>query len=205
MSRRVLPSFIPVPRRGVNLDYIPSHSFLTPLALRPCLEMPRIANLSMTLASEVPPPRSLLPPPAQPLQRSAPPQTESYGNGLDTLSARWGKKWYGNAFNLRRNLDMGGTNQMSKKRSSKFRMKKYHYRKRYKFRRQKLAAIGNTPFTKKVRVMMAGRFEHHTDKDIDAISTEQLNEATQQGSGSSTAGVRKRAGEKGRVKSKYQS
>ena len=43
-------------------------------------------------------------------------------------------------------------------------------------RRTKVAAIGNTPFQKKVRVMMAARFEHHGDKDINAISRDQLDE-----------------------------
>ena len=116
------------------------------------------------------------------------------------INFRWGKKWYGNVLNVRRNLNMGPLGGASARRSKRFRVKKDALKKRYKFKRMKVAAIGNTPFTKKVRVMMAGRFDHHSDKDIDAISSQQLDDAT---SGRVDPGTTGKKTSRGRAKSKY--
>ena len=203
MSRRLLPKFIPIPRRGVNYERPVSSTVLCPMGLRPCLPLPRITNLSMSLGWETPAvPRPLPAPsaPAPPISR-VPPALASYGNGVETLSCRWGKKWYGNVLNVRRNLSMGNSpGGPSTRRQKRFRVKKYHLQKRYQFKRMKVAAIGNTPFTKKVRVMMAGRFDHHSDKDIDAISSQQLDDATSGRVDPATTGKKT---SRGRAKSKY--
>ena len=78
-------------------------------------------------------------------------------DGVDTYECRWGRKWFGNYRNLPRNTHTPFGN---KKRLWKFRVKKQQFKHRQKKKRMKIAAIGNTPFNKKIRVQMTSRFEH---------------------------------------------
>jgi hypothetical protein len=63
---------------------------------------------------------------------------------------QWGAVFFGNIFHQPRNFQY----PVSRAWASKFRMKKHRYKKRWRQRRYKLAALANMPFAKKLRVDM---------------------------------------------------
>eukprot|EP00760_Papus_ankaliazontas_P025957 PhM_4_TR2945/c0_g1_i1/m.61935 len=201
------PAVAPNPMRPMNLDRVKATSI--PGLSRHAISRPAVPNLSLSSSHStclaVPP---SIPASPKDLQKSSKAEAEqladimkevmtSYGedSAPRDLSATWGKRWWGNLHNRPRGLV-----NLSKYRSKKFAMKKHRYTKRWRFRRLKVAAVGNTPFAKKVRVMMSAKFSQQNDKDIDAISREQLSDAME-----STTASAKPGGKSGRgkPKSKY--
>lgn len=67
---------------------------------------------------------------------------------LDSPMARWGKKFFGNIFHGMRNYSY----PMSRWYSRRYGMKKHRYKKRWQFRRYKLASIANLPLGKMIRI-----------------------------------------------------
>jgi hypothetical protein len=65
----------------------------------------------------------------------------------------WGKIHFGNVFHGLRNSSMA----TQRFRGQRFSMKKHRYKKRWKFRRYKLAALAHVPFQKKLRIGMLPR------------------------------------------------
>ena len=118
-------------------------------------------------------------------------------DGCEKLECRWGRKWFGNYCNLPRN---SFTPFGNKKRLWKFRVKKQQFKHRQKKKRVKVAAIGNTPFNKKIRVQMTSRFDHINEHDVNAVANENREQDQSSGvQGKSESFVGKRA------KSKYTS
>jgi hypothetical protein len=85
----------------------------------------------------------------------------------------WGKVHFGNVFMGMRNAPF----MYPRYRNQLFSMKKHRYTKRWKFRRYKIAALANVPFSKKLRVGMLPKLAGSADdtmmgtmKDFDAFS-----------------------------------
>ncbi|KNH03628.1 hypothetical protein XU18_5032 [Perkinsela sp. CCAP 1560/4] len=123
-------------------------------------------------------------------------EQEQVVDGQEKYECRWGRKWFGNYRNLPRNSH---TPYGNKKRLYKFRVKKQQFKHRQKKKRMKIAAIGNMPFNKKIRVQMTSRFEHINEDDVNAVVKEGAESGTAADVNRSTSNVGKRA------KSKYTS
>ncbi|PWU99844.1 hypothetical protein C4B63_8g195 [Trypanosoma cruzi] len=122
--------------------------------------------------------------------------TDSYGEQLDEISARWAAKFYGRVTFGPRNYPYPSSRWLARR----FKMKKHRIIKRFRFRRYKLAAVANLPFAKMIRVGLLPELKSSKTKkgdDVEADLSGRLVSAVRSSGG-------KKKGNRGRPKSKYQ-